>query len=441
MLINLKIENWMSYRDSSEITMVATREQHHGGRVPKVKRIQTRILPIVVVFGGNASGKTNLFKALGFAKYMITQAYRMGPDDRIPAEPFLLDEKSRLSPTSMAFTLLIGDDVWEYAFVLNEKRVLEERLDRTTAPAEGVGFKRIFNAETQEYDFTPGRAHEVEKDHLALVLKATRSNQLFLLNSVMQNVAAFKPVYDWFAKTLCLVSPVSGYGPMENYADEDSPRFARLNKLLASFDTGIKRIRRQEIDLAALPVPKDVVDEIVRRLTEGKTVRVEAPGRIWPYLLTKREGRVVAEKLIPCHASHDGSEREFELEHESDGTKRIVDLLPAFVDLEAAKMPRVYVIDELDRCLHTCAARKLLTTFLDACTNETRSQLLTTTHDVGLLSQALLRRDEMWLAERNKDEVSSVFAISDFADARKDTDLRTSYLSGRMGGLPDITTT
>ena len=100
MLINLKIENWMSYRDSSEITMVATREQHHGGRVPKVKRIQTRILPIVVVFGGNASGKTNLFKALGFAQYMITQAYRMGPDDRIPVEPFLLDEKSRLSPTS-----------------------------------------------------------------------------------------------------------------------------------------------------------------------------------------------------------------------------------------------------------------------------------------------------------------------------------------------------
>ena len=108
----------------------------------------------------------------------------------------------------------------------------------------------------------------------------------------MQNVAAFKPVYDWFAKTLCLVSPVSGYGPMKNYTDEDSPRFARLNKLLASFDTGIKRIRRQEIDLAALPVPKDVVDEIVRRLTEGKTVRVEAPGRIWPYLLTKREGRL-----------------------------------------------------------------------------------------------------------------------------------------------------
>jgi AAA15 family ATPase/GTPase len=155
-------------------------------------------------------------------------------------------------------------------------------------------------------------------------------------------------------------------------------------------------------------------------------------------LLTRKDDIVTAEKLVACHVSHDGHEEEFELEHESDGTKRILDLLPAFVDMESKSSDHVYVIDEIDRCLHTYAARRLVMTFLDGCTNDTRGQLLATTHDIGLLSQSLLRRDEMWLAERNRDEVSEIFAVSDFSEARKDTDLRKSYLTGRMGGLPSI---
>ena len=225
---------------------------------------------------------------------------------------------------------------------------------------------------------------------------------------------------------------------MERYADESAPYFARMNAILADFDTGIKHIVRKPVSVDALPIPPAVVKAVVETLKEGQTARVEGENRTWPYLLTRKDGAVTAEKLVACHASHDGREVEFELEHESDGTKRILDLLPAFVDLANVSGDHVYVIDEIDRCLHTYAARRLVKTFLDCCTNETRGQLLATTHDVGLMSQSLLRRDEMWLAERNGDEVSEISAVSDFSEARKDTDLRRSYLTGRMGGLPSI---
>ena len=103
MIISFSIENWMSYRNKSEISFVATREQHHGERVTKVKRLQARFLPIAMVFGGNASGKTNFFRALDFAKFMVSRGYFLAPDARIPVEPYLLDAESRKKPTTLAF--------------------------------------------------------------------------------------------------------------------------------------------------------------------------------------------------------------------------------------------------------------------------------------------------------------------------------------------------
>lgn len=438
MLISFFVKNWMSYRDKSEISFVATREQHHGERVTKVKRLQARFLPIAMVFGGNASGKTNFFRALDFAKYLVTRGYFLSPDARIPVEPYLLDAESRSLPTTMGFRLLIGDDVYSYEFTLNASQVIHEKLVRETAPAEDVRFERTPDAEGNGYKYEFGAAHESDRQLLELVGKSTRRNQLFLMTATNQNVAAFKPVFDWFDKTLCLISPNAHYAPMERYADESAPYFARMNAILADFDTGIKHIVRKPVSVDALPIPPAVVKAVVETLKEGQTARVEGENRTWPYLLTRKDGAVTAEKLVACHASHDGREVEFELEHESDGTKRILDLLPAFVDLANVSGDHVYVIDEIDRCLHTYAARRLVKTFLDCCTNETRGQLLATTHDVGLMSQSLLRRDEMWLAERNGDEVSEISAVSDFSEARKDTDLRRSYLTGRMGGLPSI---
>ena len=438
MIISFSIENWMSYRNKSELTFVATREQHHGERVTKVKRLQARFLPIAMLFGGNASGKTNFFRALDFAKFMVSRGYFLAPEARIPVEPYLLDADSRKKPTTMAFRLLIGDDVYAYEFSVDGIRVMHERLFRETAHAEDVRFERTYDAASGGYTYEYGAAHEQDRQLLELIAKSTRGNQLFLMTASTQNVKAFKPVYDWFDKTLCLIAPNAHYAPKERYADESAPYFARMNAILSNFDTGIKRIVRKPVSVDALPIPPVVVKTVTDNLKEGQTARVESTDRTWPYLLTRKDGVVTAEKLVACHVSHDGHEEEFELEHESDGTKRILDLLPAFVDMENKASDHVYVIDEIDRCLHTYAARKLVMTFLDGCTNDTRGQLLATTHDIGLLSQSLLRRDEMWLAERNRDEVSEIFAVSDFSEARKDTDLRKSYLTGRMGGLPSI---
>ena len=165
------------------------------------------------------------------------------------------------------------------------------------------------------------------------------------------------------------------------------------------------------------------------------TVRLLTDERV---VVTRKDGELVAKKLVTFHPKADGTEVKFEMRQESDGSQRVIDLLPAFLDLSNVASKKVYVIDEVDRSLHTLLTRKLLESYLSRCSAETRTQLLFTTHDALIMDQQLLRRDEMWVTERDLAGASNLFSFSEYKDVRYDKDIRKSYLQGRLGGVPRI---
>jgi AAA15 family ATPase/GTPase len=116
----------------------------------------------------------------------------------------------------------------------------------------------------------------------------------------------------------------------------------------------------------------------------------------------------------------------------------VIDLLPVFLNLSDSTSKKVYIIDEIDRSLHTLLTRRLIDAYLSECSTETRNQLILTTHDLLLMDQQLLRRDEMWVTERESIRVSNLYSFSDYKDVRYDKDIRKSYLQGRLGGIPRI---
>jgi len=156
------------------------------------------------------------------------------------------------------------------------------------------------------------------------------------------------------------------------------------------------------------------------------------------FVVTRKNGDLIAKKLVTYHPKADGTEAKFEMRDESDGSQRVIDLLPAFLELSTADSKKVYVIDEVDRSMHTLLTRRLLEAYLTKCSTETRAQLLFTTHDVLLMDQHLLRRDEMWVAERDISGNSNLLSFSEYKDVRYDKDIRKSYLQGRLGGVPRI---
>ena len=114
----------------------------------------------------------------------------------------------------------------------------------------------------------------------------------------------------------------------------------------------------------------------------------------------------------------------------------MIDLIPAFLALAQKDSNKVFVIDEIDRSLHTLLTRRLLELYLRTCSKKSRKQLLFTTHDVLLMDQNLFRRDEMWITERDAHGASSILSFSEYKDIRSDKDVRKSYLQGRLGGIP-----
>jgi len=429
MLLSFSLENWMSFKGKTSFSMVATKERQHGERIPKVDKYQTRILPVAAIYGGNASGKTNLFKALNFAKYLIVKGTQ--PDSLIRVEPFRLDATGTELPTRLGFEILVDDTIFAYSFTFSRKTVLEEKLVLISSTSEKVLFDRRgdkpnFNKSLQDDRF------------LEFAFRGTRDNQLFLTNSVSQKVENFRPVYNWFKESLELIGPDSRFEPFEQFLDEGNPLYSTMNDVLQKLDTGIIHLGSEVVPLENVPLNSALKTRIQEEVKEGMTVRLMSEPMNERYIIRRTNGELVAKKLVAFHPKSDGTEVRFEIKDEADGSQRVIDLLPAFLDISITNAKKVFVIDEVDRSLHTILTRQLLEIYLASCSPESRAQLLITTHDVLLMDQDLFRRDEMWVTERDSSGISTMVSFSEFKDVRYDKDIRKSYLQGRLGGIPRI---
>ncbi len=424
MIISFQLENWRSFHNQVIFSMLASRERQHGNRVPKLPKYNMRVLPVAAIYGGNASGKTNFFKALSFAKMLVVKGTQ--PDSLIPVEPFQLDVKGVEQPSRFVFELLINESIYEFSFAVTRKAVLEEKLVTITGTSEKVLYHRM--------DGKPNLNESLAKDQsLQFAFKGTRDNQLFLTNSISQNIDIFRPVYDWFKDTLQLVAPDSRFGPFEQFIDEEDQLYLAMNEILPQLDTGIIRLGSEDIPFENIRLSETQKTKLRGDVKDGMTVRLHKER----FVMTRQDGELIAKKLVTYHRKTDGTEAKFDIRQESDGSQRVIDLLPAFLDLSFGEASeKVYVIDEIDRSLHTLLTFKLLQMYLANCSKETRTQLLLTTHNVLLMDQQLLRRDEMWLAERDATGASTLFSISEYKDVRYDKDIRKSYLQGRFGGIP-----
>jgi len=381
------------------------------------------------LYGGNASGKSNFCKALSFAKKFVVESTK--PDSPIRVRPFRLNTESIASPSRFEFTLLIDQSVYEFCFSITRKRVLEEKLVEITSSSE----KLFYHHHDRKITFGEILKNELKEDEfLNFVFKGTQENQLFLTNAISQRVGVFLPIYAWFRQTLQLVSPDAYPTRLEGFFDEKHPLHPKMNKALSQLDTAISSIGSEELPFENTSFPETWKDEFEEVLDEDEAIYLPGHG----YSVGMKDGEVFAQKPIIYHPNENGEQEAFSIDDESDGTQQLMELLPTFFDLSKQSSTAVYIVDEIDRSLHPLLIRRLLEAYLGNCNKDSRSQLLLTTHDALLMDQNLLRRDEMWVAERNAAGASSLTAFSDYKDTRSDKDIRKSYLQGRIGGIPRI---
>ena len=387
-----------------------------------------RVLPITAIYGGNASGKTNLVMAFEFAKKLVVDGIPVG--EPIPAEPFLLSKDHMRQPSRFFFELLIDEILYAFSFTVTREAILEEKLVKMTSTGE----KTLYERHRQKITFPALAKKQKEKAFLRFVAQGTRANQLFLTNAVSQNEDTFRPIYDWFRDTLITIGPHSHFNLIGKFMN----RSKEVSKLLRQLDTGIEKLGYETVPLDLAPT--ELRDQ-AERLREGESTRVHGflGSQLYAgYVAEKRNNKLIVKKLITLHKGTDG-EVPFDLHQESAGSRRLLDLLPVFMGLISQKSNQVFVIDEIGSSLHTLLIRDLIERYLFRCSAKTRSQLILTTHDVMLMDRELLRRDEMWVTERDFSGATQLIAFSEYEDIRyKKEDVRKSYLQGRMGGIPRI---
>ena len=269
-----------------------------------------------------------------------------------------------------------------------------------------------------------------DADFLSFVARGTRANQLFLTESLEKNIVLFQDIYHWFAEKLTIIFPESRYlglgvgGRELQFGDS-------LLEYLIRFDTGINGIILETVE-PEKELPREIIDEVLKRSQEGTAaVRIMGPQERF-FIEVSDDGEMTARKLMLKHKMR-GSNNEiaFEMKEESDGTQRLLDLIPLLL---LAQHNRVFVIDELERSLHPNLSRKFIELFLQA---ENHSQLIITTHESALLDLDLLRRDEVWFIEKDRSGASSVYSLEEYKP-RYDKDIEKGYLLGRFGAIPVV---
>ena len=420
--------------------MVASRERQHKEQLTNLPDLDLKVLPIAVLYGGNGSGKSNFYLALEFAGTLILKP-QIDEDNTIDIEPFRLDDKSEDSPSIFAFELLIDNEIFKYSFAVTRTRVWEESLEVIKGNKSITVYSRKAVKDKDEWTLDYFEKLELPKDEAEFIkfkARDTLPKQLFLNAVRGRKIPITDLLNGWFKNNLELIDPQTTFKTMDFTRKGRDKLKGYCVEALNKAHTGIDKIDGEEVPFESADIPKAVKVMIKEKIDEKSVF--ELVGSEKRYSVFLENGQLKCLQLVTFHRASNGRQVRFDISDESAGTRRLIDLLPAFHELLAGNSEKVFVIDELDRSLHTLLTRSLLESFLTSRHKESRGQLIFTTHDGLLLDQNLFRRDEIWFIDKDENGASSLTALSDFKDVRHDKDIRKSYLLGRFGGIPIIRT-
>lgn len=425
MLLNFAVTNYRSIKDRQVFSMLAVDGLPHEESLIHSKD-GISILPVAILFGANASGKSNILRAFGTMRQMVLNSVRLNPDDTLDEyEPFLLDEESRNNNTEFEAEFTIRgeggiEQLYRYGFTFTGSLITEEWLYKHEESNEIELFYRDRNkVQINEIAFPEGKGKE----------DTLNSNRLFLSLIAQLNGTQSKEIISWFdGGKFVTASQIEEYrivtSSLLNYKKnlivlDDIVEFIDMAlTFLSNIDMGITELSIKEESVA---LPKELPEEIKKVLYQDGETSLNIYSTHNRY---SKKGEIIGKEV-------------FSTEHnESEGTQKITELLGLiFLILWGGKL---LVIDELDAKLHPLLTRAIIQLFTNPKTNPHGAQLVFTTHDTNQLHLDYVRRDEIWFTEKSPVEATELYSHIEFKDFDPSMDITEQYVNGRYGAIPRI---
>ena len=443
MLIRITIDNVLSFNSEQEILFIPGKNRNHAHHIIKGEKARdVDILKAAVIYGANASGKSNLIKALALMQRIVMH----GDSDTIQYDRFKLDSTAEKRLSKLEVEFHIKGVNYAYGFTFDKLQVKSEWLYYFNKEKDYKVFERTTEGRDVSVTFDNLKLSNRELDNLEFVGTITKPAECFLhaLNNSnvdkLKGIDMIKDAYRWFADSLTIIFPESKYGSLESNIATNQSFKSLFEWALDYFDTGITGIQSTEVDFwsSEVELPKRLKEQIQKDLKIGDSGIVTALNQLRFLIKKEANGDISASKLM-TQRKMEGKGADlvnFEISEESDGTQRIMDFIPAIAELQ--KDDQVFVIDEIERSLHCNLVKQFLAMFFER-TKGVKSQLIVTSHESQLMDQDLIRKDEIWLVEKNKSGESELKSIEDF-NVRKDLDIMKAYLQDRFGAVPHFST-
>ena len=410
MLLEFRVWNYRSIRDEQVLSLGASNDQELAAThlAPTGLKSLPSAVRSAVVYGPNASGKSTLLLALNYMRAVVAEsATIIQPGQTYNVQPFRLDEAFAKRPTEFELTFLMDGVRHQYRFAMTAQRIVSESLlvYRTAKPTQWFSRRLTDDGETYEYEFSAYLTGPRK-----LWQDSTRPNGLFLSTAAQLNSELISPVFRWIVENIVFL-------PAAAIVNSD------FTTAMLATDEGRAAIRDF---LSAADISIADVHAIPRKGVRNQVV-IHAGG-------VAHASREEGEFLVPMfkHTTAKGSAT-FELQEESEGTQRLFSLVAPVLDV--LREGRVLVVDELDSSLHTLLVRRLIAMFHNPELNKQGAQLIFSTHDTSLLDHTVFRRDQVWFTEKDADQATRLYPLTDFSP-RKHEALERGYLMGRYGAVP-----
>lgn len=435
MILRFGVANHRSIRDYQELFLSASKRIKRTGLTTPVPILQEDALPIVAIFGANASGKSNLIDAVDEMKRHVVYSHsRLSITDNIPFSPFLLGS-SKNSSTRVDCTFYLGasathelEAVYEYGFEYTAKMYHREWLYRITRK-ERQSTQVLFDRTTEDGNTAIEFGGQLRGENKTIE-KMTRANSLFLSAAAQNNHPQLSALYKYFESNwnVILGNPIMDDQLLADRLSEYDHMNLLMN-LVCQADLGISKIEiaEYEADEKMVEMVQDVLNVLSKHAEDSDEADKARDRAVEAVRRSKRP--------LFFHSSGDRSAEAIEYGMESKGTRVLISL--SIHALEVLAKGASFVVDELDTSLHPQLSRALVSLFKNKASNPNGAQLIFSTHDVSLLGSGLIQQDEIFVTEKDKEGVSRFSPLSDFKLRSRDN-IEKAYRLGRVGGISSV---
>ncbi|NMG83436.1 MAG: AAA family ATPase [Methanosarcinales archaeon] len=415
MLIEFNVQNFRSIKEEVTFSLVASADNSLDNNLIKTDLLRDNLLRSAVIYGANASGKSNVILAFNFLKIFVETAHTFQKGTKINYSPFKLDKKCLSKPSKFEVVFIKNNIKYVYGVSLNSEKIIDEYLYYYPKDRKALIFER---KDTNNYRFT------IDRKEQKFISEKTLDNVLYLSNSTQLNYDKTSEAFDWFKDNLGIIGTTDhprliDYTIHKFSEDEKTKKF--ILKALSEADLGINDI--------SVSIEKILIDEIPTPIRERFKAVMSGGDRKLEKIDIKTIHKVIDETGNEDYVK-------FDFKEESEGTKRLFSLIGPWID--SLNNGRVLIVDELDTKLHHLLNVFLIKLFNDPTQNKNNAQLIFTTHNTNLLDLDIFRRDQIWFTEKNPSKGSTdLYSLIEFKP-RKDKNIQKGYLAGRYGAIPFI---